>query len=84
MKATIKTISTRIEELKNIMAEEVNNNFANGELWNNCHDAICNLESFGQENTPEELKDNDGLILGYKLENGTEVYFEGMTFENSY
>lgn len=77
-------IKERIAELKDLQNEEVNNNFANGELWNNCQDAIYNLENHGQENTPEEIKDNDGLAIGYKLENGTEVYFEGMTFENQY
>lgn len=83
-KMTAQEIKSRIEELKDLMNEEVNNNFANGELWNNCYDAIYRLETIGQENAPEEMVDENGYIIGYRLENGTEVIYEGMTLENSY
>lgn len=34
------TNSEKINSLKAIQKEEENNNFENGDLWNNCEDAI--------------------------------------------
>jgi hypothetical protein len=77
-------LKARIAELRLDQQQEVINNFANGDLWNNCEDAIFFIERYGQENRPAPLYDEDDCECGYELNDGTKVYFEGMTFENSY
>lgn len=84
LKTATKDQEKRIAELVAIMQSEVENNFANGDLWNDCHDKIWNIHTHGQENKPSDIIDENGYIVGYRLENGQETYFEGMTFENSY
>lgn len=77
-------MTNRINELKQIMIQEENNNFQNGELYNECNDKIYCLEKYGQENYPSEIYDEQGYLIGLKLDNGNEIHYEGMTFENSY
>jgi hypothetical protein len=83
-KTSIETLNARIAELRTIQQQEVSNNFLNGDLWNNCEDAIWCLGKFGQENYPKHLYDENGVKKGYELNDGTKVYWSGMTFENSY
>ncbi len=83
-KKSIETLNARIAELRTIQQQEVSNNFANGDLWNNCEDAIYYLEKYGQENRPLPIYDENECERGYELNDGTKVYWSGMTFENSY
>jgi nicotinic acid phosphoribosyltransferase len=32
----------------------------------------------------DKVSSEDGALIGYRLDNGTEVFYEGMTFENQY
>ena len=84
LKTTTKDQEKRIAELVAIMQKEVENDFANGDLWNEGSDKIDRIHRIGQENKPSDIIDENGYIIGYRLENGQETYFEGMTFENSY
>jgi hypothetical protein len=77
MKSIIKQIELRISELEQAQQIEVNNNFANGDLWNDLEDKINNLKNHGQENNPEPIIIN-GLKEGYKLNDGTEIIFGDM------
>jgi len=74
----------RILELLVIQMKEVENNFANGELWNQTEDKIYFLKTYGQENRPTPIYDEDDCECGYELNDGTKVFWSGMTFENSY
>ena len=47
----------RIQELLMIQKSEVQNNFANGELWNETEDKIYFLKTYGQENKPTPIYD---------------------------
>lgn len=84
----MKTLTTeqqnRIAELRDIQKREEENNFANGELWNESEDKIYFLTTYGQENRPSPLFDEDECECGYELNDGTKVFWSGMTFENSY
>ena len=79
-KATFK----RISELLLIQQNEVTNNFPNGDLWNECEDKIYRLQKYGTENLPEPIYNNEGIEIGAKYDSGIELYWTGMTFENSY
>mgnify|MGYP003635764022 CR=1 FL=1 len=70
----------RIEELETLQQGEVKNDFANGELWNECQDKLANIHMYGQEADVEPLM-IDGYVSGYILENGQVVYYEGMNFD---
>ena len=78
------TVQMRTAELRTIQQTEVANNFANGNLWNECEDKIYFLTKYGQENKPDDVFDGDGYRIGYILNNGTIIEEGGMTFENSY
>ena len=45
-------IENRIAELIAIQVQEVNNNFGNSFLWDECHNKIENLKMYGQEEQP--------------------------------
>lgn len=45
-------IENRIAELRATQRQEVENNFANGFLWDECHNKIENLKMYGQEEQP--------------------------------
>ena len=72
----------RISELKQIQKEEVENNFKNGDLWNECEDKIDCIIKYGQEDFPERILDKNGINTGLKLKCGTEIVFLGMDFYN--
>ena len=74
----------RIQELLMIQKSEVQNNFANGELWNETEDKIYFLKTYGQENKPTPIYDENDYECGYELNDGSKVFWSGMTFENSY
>jgi len=76
-------INSRIQALRNVQAEEVRNNFLNGDLWNDCEDIIWRLENYGQEKEPTVIYNDEGYDIGYRLEDGTEVYEEGMSIYDS-
>lgn len=84
MKTLTEKQKARIVELRLVQKQEVENNFANGDLWNEVEDKIYFLETYGQENRPTPIYDEDDCECGYELNDGTKVYWEGMTFENSY
>lgn len=42
-------------------------------------DAIYNLKTYGQAQHPSKLYNEDGSCYGYRLENGEEVYYRGMS-----
>ena len=74
----------RIEELRQIQAEEEKNNFKNGELWNDSDDEIWRLETYGQSNPPKDFYDANGYVAGYILEDGTIFYHSGMSIYDSH
>jgi hypothetical protein len=76
-------IQNRLIEIRNLQIEEANNGFPNGDLWNILDDICFNLITYGQESNPTDIVE-DGVLVGYRLDNGTEVFYEGMTFENQY
>jgi len=45
-------IENRIAELRATQRQEVDNNFANGNLWDECHIKIENIKMYGQEEQP--------------------------------
>ena len=53
---------TTIETLKKLQAEEINNGFINGSLWNDLEDAINNIE-----NPSRQLECVRGDIYGSRL-----------------
>ena len=59
-----------IKNLLEIQAIEVQNNFANGDLWNQCEDMINNIKRYGQTNDPQKIYDENGYEVGYQLNNG--------------
>jgi hypothetical protein len=59
-----------IKNLLEIQAIEVQNNFANGDLWNNCEDMINNIKMYGQTNDPQKIYDQNGYEIGFQLNNG--------------
>ena len=63
----------RIEQLRNLQAQEVENGFKNLCLWNECEDRIYLLQQYGQESAPLFV---NGLLL---LEDGRRIYLEGMS-----
>ena len=79
-----KETKNKIEMLKGFQEMEVENDFANGDLWNALEDAISNLTNHGQMNYPEPIFDEEGLEVGYRRNDGSEVYWEGMSIYNSY
>lgn len=81
MKTLTKQQELRIAELKHAQEIEVGNNFQNGELWNTIEDKINNILIYGQENTPVPTY-IDGVQNGYKLNDGTEVIYEGISIYN--
>ena len=72
-------IEKRISELLQIQAKEVENDFANGDLWNKTEDKISCLKRYGQENYPDPIFDQEGLEIGYRLNNGEEIFWHGMS-----
>lgn len=70
--------STRIQELQLQMKNESATNFPNENLWNELNDKVENLQMFGQENSPEDIVEDD-LVVGRRLNNGEETWFEGMS-----
>lgn len=60
-------IENRIAELRATQRQEVENNFANNNLWNECEDLIYMLIKYGQETMPvyNELP-NDYIPLNYR------------------
>jgi hypothetical protein len=77
------TLNSRIAELRCIQEQEIQNNFANGDLWNNCEDAIWCLGRFGQENFPKSTYNENGVKNGYELNDGRQVHF-GWSIEVTY
>lgn len=84
MKNLTKTNQELINQMLKAQELEVQNNFANGNLWNDLEDMIYLIKKYGQVNKPIEIKNNEGAILGFELNNGTQYIFEGVTFENQY
>lgn len=86
-------IVNRIKELENFCnqitekvqtltdKEEISNLY---DVWESARDIISNLQLYKQEATPIKILDENERVIGYILENGDEVYYSGMTFENSY
>ena len=70
---------SRISELISIQESEVENNFKNGDLWNDCQALIDNIEAYGQEEDPKPIINNSGIEVGYILKDGTEFIFRGMS-----
>jgi hypothetical protein len=68
-----------IDTLKVTQDKEANDNFPNGDLWNDLEAKINNLEAYGQPNDPEIMYDQDGYRTGYKLNNGNEIHESGMS-----
>ena len=62
---------------------EADNNFPNGDLWNNLEDKITCFRLHRQENEPKKMFNKDGWETGYELNDGTKIYYSGMTHENS-
>lgn len=60
-------IENRIAELRATQRKEVENNFANNDLWNECEDLIYMLIKYGQETMPayDEMPD-DYICLNYR------------------
>jgi hypothetical protein len=60
-------IENRIAELRATQRQEVENNFANNDLWNECEDFIYMLIKYGQETMPvyDEMPD-DYICLNYR------------------
>jgi hypothetical protein len=53
-------LENRVAELRAIQRYEVENNFPNGFLWDECHNKIENLKMYGQEEQPVYVEpDND-------------------------
>lgn len=77
-------VTKRISELLKIQDFELSNNFPNGDLWNECDDKIYRLQKYFTENKPINIIDENGYVIGEKYDSGIEIYFTGMTFENSY
>jgi hypothetical protein len=77
-------IQSRISELIALQKYEVDNDFPNGDMWNELDDKIWRLENYGQENPLEDILNEDGWVIGQRYEDGREIYHQGMTFENSY
>ena len=75
-------LSNRIAELKNIQQHELENNFKNDDLWNECEDAIYRINKHGQEEKLISLFDDEGNEAGYELNDNSKVYFSGVNFEN--
>jgi hypothetical protein len=63
LQAQIK-IENRIAELRAIQRQEVENNFANSDLWDKCDDIIYCLLTFGQETYPvyQECEDPEFYV----------------------
>ena len=86
-------IVNRIKELENfcnqitekvqIMTdkEEISNIY---DVWESARNIIDNLQVYKQESNPIKMYDENENVIGYILENGDEVYYSGMTFENQY
>ena len=66
---------TSIPELRELQKQEELNNFPNGDLWNQLDDICYNLIEYGQETTPKNIIE-DGIVIGYQLENGEKVFYE--------
>lgn len=47
------TLEIRIAELETIQNQEVENNYANGDLYNDCEDKLNMIRMYGQEEAPE-------------------------------
>ena len=77
-------IKNRIKELRNIQKLEVENEFKNNNLWDECEDKIYKLKNNGKENDPHPTFDENGFETGYYLDNGNEVVYSGMTYESQY
>jgi hypothetical protein len=77
-------IENRIKELRNIQKSEVENNFKNDNLWDECEDKIYFLKTYRQENEPKKTFDKFGNESGYILEDGTQVTYSGMTYGSQY
>jgi hypothetical protein len=77
-------IQQRISELKQLQQIEANSNFINGDLWNELDDMIWRLENYGQEEPLEDILNEEGWVVGVRYKDGSEVWYEGMTFENQY
>ena len=76
---------TRISELRGMQNVEAANNFSNGNLWNELEYIIYFLSTYGQETQPKDiLHPSEGYKIGYRLDNGHEVWFEGMSIYNAY
>ena len=60
-------IENRIAELRATQKQEVENNFANNNLWDECEDLIYMLIKYGQETMPvyNEMPD-DYIGLNYR------------------
>jgi endonuclease III len=60
-------IENRIAELRATQRQEVENNFANNNLWDECEDLIYMLIKYGQETMPvyNEMSD-DYVPLNYR------------------
>ncbi len=84
MKNSTKTNQEVINQMLNAQQFEVENNFPNGNLWNDLEDMIYFLQKFEQVNKPIEIKNKFGSVIGFELNNGTQYIFEGVTFENQY
>ena len=77
-------IQNRISELRELQRIEMENNFPNGDLWNELDDKIWRLFIYGQEEELEDILNEEGWVVGKRYKNGNEIWYEGMTFENSY
>ena len=77
-------IQNRISELRELQRIEMENNFPNGDLWNELDDRIWRLFIYGQEEELEDILNEEGWVVGKRYKNGNEIWNEGMTFENSY
>lgn len=86
-------IKNRIDELQNFcnqITEKVQTLTDKQEIsdlydvWESAKSIIDNLQVYKQESLPIKMYDENENIIGYILENGDEVYYSGMTFENQY
>ena len=60
-------LENRVAELRAIQRQEVENNFANGNLWDDCEDKIYCLFQYGQETYPvyNEIEDPEFVTYIY-------------------
>lgn len=80
----VMNIQNRISELRELQRVEMENNFPNGDLWNELDDKIWRLFIYGQEEELEDILNEEGCVVGKRYKNGNEIWNEGMTFENQY